>query len=687
MTTGVGDEGTVADRSSAELLAALVGLRGAVAEVRLPLDVAGAEEQRDARTQVLDQLDDYLLPRLRAAAAPLLVVVGGSTGAGKSTLVNSLLGAPVSRSGVLRPTTRSPVLVHHPLDAQWFRGDRILPGMARLTGDAADGGSARALRLAASDALPPGLALLDAPDIDSVVAENRRIAAQLLGAADVWLFVTTAARYADAVPWDLLQDAARRHAQVALVLDRVDPGAREAVATHLASMLAEHDLGDSPVLVVPESPLEDGMLPAHTVTPVADWLTALGGDEATRQAAIARTRDGATADLVERAGALATAADEQRAADAHLRRVVTDAHEDAARTVRQATSDGTMLRGEVLARWQDVVGTGEFLRAVEQRVGRMRDKLTAVVRGRSTAEPELAQAIGHGLEAVIQDAAEGAAERSYTAWRADPAGAALLDGLELARGGSDLRARIAEQIRGWQSDVLSLVAEEGADKRSTARALSLGVNGLGAALMVAVFASTGGLTGAEVGIAGGSALLAQRLLEAVFGDDAVRQLTKVAHQRLDQRVGDVLAAQAQRFTVQLDALGAGQPGGTALRDAVTRVRTAAAAVAPSSAAGPVDAATGLRLGTPTSGVGRAGDGVGGASSGRGRLRGAGLTSPAAGRVGAAGTHAGAPAGSLGPAGAGGDETTAVDARAPRPAQPEPGGLRGWWQRFTRGPDA
>lgn len=345
MTTAVEDEGAGGDRTSAELLAALVGLRGAVAEVRLPLDVPGADAQREARTQVLDQLDDYLLPRLRAAAAPLLVVVGGSTGAGKSTLVNSLLGAPVSRSGVLRPTTRSPVLVHHPLDAQWFRGDRILPGMARLTGEAADAGSARSLRLAASDAVPPGLALLDAPDIDSVVAENRRIAAQLLGAADVWLFVTTAARYADAVPWDLLQDAARRHAQVALVLDRVDPGAREAVATHLAAMLAEHGLEDSPVLVVPESPLEDGMLPAHAVTPVADWLTTLGGDAGARQAAIARTRDGATADLVERAGALAAAADEQRAADAHLRRVVADAHEEAARSVREATSDGTMLRG------------------------------------------------------------------------------------------------------------------------------------------------------------------------------------------------------------------------------------------------------------------------------------------------------------------------------------------------------
>ena len=46
-----------------------------------------------SRRQLLQQLDDYVLPRLRAIDAPLLAVVGGSTGAGKSTLVNSVVGA------------------------------------------------------------------------------------------------------------------------------------------------------------------------------------------------------------------------------------------------------------------------------------------------------------------------------------------------------------------------------------------------------------------------------------------------------------------------------------------------------------------------------------------------------------------------------------------------------------------
>src|SRR6218665_334464 len=116
-----------------ELADALLTLRARVADVRLPLETATAESARADRARVLDQLDDYLLPRLRDPGAPVLVVVGGSTGAGKSTVVNSLVGAEVSAPGVLRPTTRWPVLVHHPIDARWFSTDRVLPSLAPVT--------------------------------------------------------------------------------------------------------------------------------------------------------------------------------------------------------------------------------------------------------------------------------------------------------------------------------------------------------------------------------------------------------------------------------------------------------------------------------------------------------------------------------------------------------------------------
>lgn len=567
------------------LLDALEQLRLRLAGVELPLEAPGVDAARADRAAALTQLDDYLLPRLRARSAPLLVVVGGSTGAGKSTLVNSLLGEQVSAPGVLRPTTRAPVLVHHPLDARWYSTDRVLPGLARLTDgrtappDApAEVGAApdttRALRLVASDALPRGLALLDAPDVDSVDAGNRRLAAQLLDAADLWLFVTTAARYADAVPWDLLLRAAQRHAQVALVVDRVDPGT-EQVADDLRRMMDENGLPDARLFLVRESPLTDGLLPEAAVADVASWLTALGADADAREAVALATRDGVVDDLARRAQTLADAADTQVATEARLRRVVAAAYDDAAAHVRLATSDGAMLRGEVLARWQEFVGTGELLRSVEQGVGRLRDAVTGFLRGRPAESPRVEQAIAHGLAAVVLDAADGAAERTHAAWRGDPAGAALLQGLDLARASSTLRADVDAQVRGWQSDVLDLVREQGESRRGTARYLSFGVNAAGVSLMVLAFASTGGLTGLEVGIAGGTAVVAQKLLEAVFGDDAVRRLTTDARERLDARVEAVLAREAERYTAQLDALGAAGADADVLRAAGRRVEAAA----------------------------------------------------------------------------------------------------------------
>ncbi|MGO4748903.1 dynamin family protein, partial [Streptomyces sp. 2MCAF27] len=114
------------------LLDALTALRDRVDAARFPLPLPGADRARRGRAELLAQLDDYLVPRLRAPQAPLLAVIGGSTGAGKSTLVNSLVGRRVTEAGVLRPTTRTPVLVCHPEDRQWFTGQRVLPQLTRV---------------------------------------------------------------------------------------------------------------------------------------------------------------------------------------------------------------------------------------------------------------------------------------------------------------------------------------------------------------------------------------------------------------------------------------------------------------------------------------------------------------------------------------------------------------------------
>jgi energy-coupling factor transporter ATP-binding protein EcfA2 len=546
------------DPQAVALITALMRLREALAGSHLPLDVAGADEARQRRRAMLDQLDDYILPRLVQLEAPLLAVVGGSTGAGKSTLVNTLVGSLVSEPGVLRPTTRSPVLVHHPGDTDWFNGERILPGLMRSTSDDKPGGTddPGSLRLIASDTIPQGLAILDAPDIDSVVESNRELAAQLLAAADLWLFVTTASRYADAVPWDFLRDAADRSTAVAIVLDRVPPGSEDDVTGHLAHMLLERGLGDSPMFAVPEAQLDQqGLLPDEAIGQIRTWLTALAADATARAAVVRRTLRGAVNSMTKKLPAFAGAVRSQSDMVADLRKDAEAAYERAVRDIEEATQDGTMLRGEVLARWQEFVGTGELLRGLQTRVGRVRDRLKSSVSGRPQTTRELNEAVESGLEALLREHAEAAAERAEAAWQASAPGRQLLASGErdLGRASRTFTADAARAVRDWQGQVLDLVRREGADKRSTARILSYGVNGLGIALMIVVFASTAGIpTGAEVGVGAGTAVLGQKLLEAVFGDQAVRNLAAKARKDLNIRVRALMDAELARYVTLLD---------------------------------------------------------------------------------------------------------------------------------------
>jgi len=551
--------------------AALTGLRDALAGVRLPLALPGSEAAAARARAAVAQLDDYILPRLARLEAPLLAVVGGSTGAGKSTLVNSVIGRTVSLPGVIRPTTRSPVLVHHPDDASWFGSDRILPGLARSADQVAD---AKTLQLVPEPTLPRGLAILDAPDVDSVVAENRALAAQLLAAADLWLFVTSAARYADAVPWDYLRSAADREAVVAVVLDRVPPAAMAEVPVHLGQMMGQRGLGSSPLFAVPETQVDaDGLLPDAAVAPIREWLSGLAADAATRQAVVLRTLDGAIRALMATAPELAQAVTDQATAVDTLRRDAEQSYAEAVRTVAVQTADGSMLRGEVLDRWHDFVGTGQFFRAVEQKIGWWRDRMLAAFKGEPKQAAEVATAVESGMEVLIREAGEAAAARVGSAWDAHPAGRVLLGAAssDLTRASQDFTADAKAVVRDWQADVMELVSEVGAAKKSQARFWALGVNGVGVALMILVFSQTGGLVGAELGVAGGTAVLAHRVLEAIFGEDAVRRLAKEAKARLDERVEVALAAELARYESALAQVDVRPEQAAAIIDALTRV--------------------------------------------------------------------------------------------------------------------
>ena len=413
-----------------DLLGAADSLRTEVASLTLPLQLPDVEYARAEREELLGQLDDYLLPRLTRLDAPLLAVVGGSTGAGKSTLVNSIARREVTRSGVLRPTTRSPVLVHHPYDSGAFLSQRVLPGLTRVTSEApepaqpidVDAPPVTALRLVPHDGITAGLAIIDAPDIDSVVEANRDLAVQLLAAADLWVFVTTATRYSDNVPWQMLRQAVERGVAVAVVLDRVPLEVMQEVRTHLATLLRDRGLGTSPMFTIPETTLEDGYLPVGLVAPLAGWLRRLALDARSRDVVVRRTLIGVLDSLHERVRVVAAAADAQAAAEADLRADVDSCYDAAHDELRRSLLGGGVVRGEVLGALERVrlerrrvpqprAGQHELARAAARPASGPPGRAGAAAARRAAAGPGGRRPVAAAREVRGRDRAVGRAHR------------------------------------------------------------------------------------------------------------------------------------------------------------------------------------------------------------------------------------------------------------------------------------
>ena len=550
----------------------------------------GTATARTLLAAMARQLDDYILPRSASVDNPLTIVVGGSTGAGKSTLVNTLLGEPLTQSGAIRPTTRHPVLLHRAEDEAALSPERFLPTLPRTRTSGMNAGSqalpgldpkiARALIPITTSALPQGIALIDAPDIDSVSEENRTLAKELLSAADLWLFVTTANRYADAVPWELLHEAAARSIAIAVVLNRVPEGDEEAIENDLRRMLDEAGIHAVLIHTVTEQPRdENGMLAPVSLAPLTLWIRELGADAPARAAIARQTLAGAVETLAGNLQVLAAEQARQQAAHQSLASIVAEEYEDALATIDGALSDGSLLRGEVLSRWHDFVGTGDFFRSLDSTIGRLRDRVGSALRGQPAAAQKVEDALESGIHAVVLDAAARASENTRTCWRASRAGRSLLARLDVPQAASSAHeqnagasgeakgneakgevqsaedifsAAVAEQIRLWQGSVLEMIREEGADKRKRARFLSLGVNATAVMLMVAAFSLTGGITGIEAGIAGGSGVVGTKLLESIFGEDAVRRMATRARADLLERMADLLTVHAQPFTAVLE---------------------------------------------------------------------------------------------------------------------------------------
>ncbi|MFJ9313971.1 dynamin family protein [Pimelobacter simplex] len=530
------------DDVGGRMLTEVVRLHGSLNNAPLPLDLPSVDALRVGREHIIEQLEDYIIPRLTEIEAPLLVVVGGSTGAGKSTLVNTLVGTKVTTPGLLRPTTRSPVLVHHPDDGRWFGADRLLPELARVAQATTD---QDAIQLVPSLEVPRGLAILDAPDVDSVDERNRELASQLLAAADLWLFVTSAARYSDQVPWDHLKQAVDRNTAVALVLSRTSPDDVSTVSVHLARMMAARGLKDSPLFAVPQGPVsDDGLLPTSYGAEIKGWLDALAADTAAKRDVVNQTVAGAVRTVTRKAFPIADAVDQQVEAVADLLARADRVYDEAQAALLAAGSDGTLLRGDLLARWQEFVGSGELVRTLEAKVGFVRERLVNAIKGKPQQAERVGLAIEMALETLVADHAERAASTAAAAWREKSYGEALLRSTtdDLSRAGRGLRAQAEQEIRAWHDELQELVRTEAGDARHSARFLALGVRGL--AVTLGVVALAGPQCHAD---AAEAVRLGEGLLATTLGQAGADRVVDQARGSLARRLATLMGAERARY--------------------------------------------------------------------------------------------------------------------------------------------
>ncbi len=199
-----------------------------------------------ARLAQAESILAHASARRRLSAERTVVALAGGTGSGKSTLFNSLAGAPLAPTSVRRPTT-----------------SRSRAAIWPSSGP--DGASADAAALLdwldvrdrhdVSGTLGPnlaGLLLLDLPDFDSTAETHRIEADRLTEAVDLLVWVLDPQKYADAAVHERYLRPLSTHAEVMLVvlnqIDRLHPDAANSCQRHLHQLLTDDGLRGVPII-------------------------------------------------------------------------------------------------------------------------------------------------------------------------------------------------------------------------------------------------------------------------------------------------------------------------------------------------------------------------------------------------------------------------------------------------------
>jgi energy-coupling factor transporter ATP-binding protein EcfA2 len=541
---------------------------------------ASSEAPATRARQLRELLAGHVRLRLQSLETPLVVLLLGPTGSGKSTLFNTLAGRAISPTGILRPTTRKAIAFVNPGDEAALR-EGILTGI-----DEPPVGEPRVLVEADND-VAPGLALFDAPDLDSVELGNRELADQLVERADLCFFLTTATRYADRVPWRVLARIGERGLPLVVVVNRLpsDRADRDAVLGDVVRLFKEAglDSGLDPsgkkgleIIGVTEGALDterEALDPAAAAS-ITARVAHLRADRDARLALAARALAGSLAGLGPLVDLIADDAAHEAIDVGALRRAATDAYERELDGLRDELGRGRFLREEALRHWQAYVGADDVTRVFSNWIGSIRGTIMNLVRPTAAPVAELREATTDDLLALARVHAAEAARRTATAWSGDLRLESAIGPDASLWGPSEgfderLRARLDEWIASIGQDIM----EAGAGKRRLARGATIGVNAVSIGVVLATFIHTAGLTGAEVGVAAATAFVNQKLLGALFGEAAMAELIRRARARLVAALALTFGEERARFEALVPAQEELEDLVEGLRAAATELRT------------------------------------------------------------------------------------------------------------------
>ena len=499
-----------------------------------PLDTPDAARGKELIRRTSAELRSHILPRLASSAMPAIVVLGGATGVGKSTLFNSLAGQTVSPASIVRPTTRQPVALVHPQDAEVLENHPL----------------ARHAQIVVSEAAFPGMVLVDSPDIDSIECDNRVLGRTLRDICDLWLFVTTPTRYADAAPWAEVKEALAAGKSVAVIVNRISKASQTNITRELAWKMAGEGAVNTPIFVCDEYLGEQGLMRGKQVDAIRSWLATATRTRLTDSLG-ERARDQAFADVRANLLELANIAEAQDNSLIALRDKANEGEAAPIDKLAQNLASGRFGQGAPGTTWDALARSGGVLEplvrvAQGERVGFRARRLTAQ---RDAALTSLFDTIAVSLLAAITQGLASSSEGIDQLWREDEVPTEEL--IAKAHANLDISKIARASVEAWKSELMRAA-------RSKSAKPWLSDSGMAALIGVASAGVSGAAkVGSALGVEKVVWAMRARLAELVEG--AIEELGSAYAQTIT--AVPVGGAQALRELAREFGGGAGERGG------------------------------------------------------------------------------------------------------------------------------